>query len=155
LSVPWVRAGRDLASASIAWEHKAGQVWGRFSSFPVESDEQFWVVARYVERNTLRAQLVLRAEQWRRSSLWRRFHGTAEERPLLATRPTERPPDWVERAHWTDDERDLEWLRQSVHRARPFSLQEWQKRIAKRLGLESAYRPSGRPSKMGHFESGP
>ena len=33
---------------------------GRYKSFPVESDEHFWVVARYVERNALCAQLVLR-----------------------------------------------------------------------------------------------
>ena len=42
---------------------------GRYKSFPVESDEHFWVVARYVERNALRANLVLRAEEWRWSSL--------------------------------------------------------------------------------------
>ena len=42
---------------------------GRYQSFPVESDEPFWVVARYVERNALRAQLVLGAEEWRWSSL--------------------------------------------------------------------------------------
>ena len=29
---------------------------GRYKSFPVESDEHFWVVARYVERNALRAE---------------------------------------------------------------------------------------------------
>jgi putative transposase len=44
---------------------------GRYKSFPVESDEHFWVVARYIERNALRASLVLRAEEWRWSSLWR------------------------------------------------------------------------------------
>jgi putative transposase len=35
---------------------------GRYQSFPVESDQRFWVVARYVERNGVRAQLVLGAE---------------------------------------------------------------------------------------------
>jgi putative transposase len=57
---------------------------GRYKSFPVESDEHFWVVARYVERNALRANLVLRAEQWRWSSLWQRCRPTGEERSLLA-----------------------------------------------------------------------
>jgi putative transposase len=121
----------------------------------VENDEQFWVVARYVERNALRAQLVLRAEDWRWSSSWRHVCGTVEEGSLLATWPIERPPDRVERINWTDDERELESLRQSVHRGRPFGWQQWQKPIAKRLGLESAYRPSGRPPKMGRLESGP
>jgi putative transposase len=44
---------------------------GRFKSFPVQTDEHFLTVARYVERNALRAKLVKRAGQWRWSSLWR------------------------------------------------------------------------------------
>jgi putative transposase len=44
---------------------------GRFRSFPVQGDEHFLTVARYVERNALRGGLVRRAEQWRWSSLWR------------------------------------------------------------------------------------
>ena len=60
---------------------------GRYQSFPVESDEHFWVVAGYVSAIGLRAQLVLRAEEWRWSSLWRHVHGTAEAGFLLATWP--------------------------------------------------------------------
>src|SRR5205085_8782614 len=41
----------------------------RYKSFPVQSDEHFFAVARYVERNALRAHLVRRAEEWRWSSL--------------------------------------------------------------------------------------
>jgi putative transposase len=128
---------------------------GRFQSIPGESDEYFWVVARYVERNALRAQLVVRAEEWRWSSLWRHSHGMAAERSLLAAWPIERPTDWVERVNQTDNERELESLRQSVPRGRPFGQPEWQKPIANRLGLESAFRPSGRPAKMGRSQGGP
>jgi putative transposase len=60
---------------------------GRYKSFPVEGDEHFLTVARYVERNALRANLVLRAEEWRWSSLWWRVHGTKEEQSLLADWP--------------------------------------------------------------------
>ncbi|HEX4149094.1 MAG TPA: transposase, partial [Pirellulales bacterium] len=42
---------------------------GRFRSFPIEEDEHFTTVCRYVERNPLRAKLVARAEHWRWSSL--------------------------------------------------------------------------------------
>jgi putative transposase len=128
---------------------------GRYKSFPVESDEHFWAVARYVERNALRAQLVLRAEEWRWSSLWRHHKGTAEERALLAAWPIERPADWVERVNYTDNERELESLRLSVRRGRPFGPPVWQKEIAKRLGLESAFRASGRPPRMGRIRYGP
>ena len=37
---------------------------GRFKSFPVQTDEHFLTVARYVERNAVRAGLVGRAEYW-------------------------------------------------------------------------------------------
>ncbi len=43
----------------------------RYKSFPIQDDDHFWVVCRYVERNALRAKLVARAEDWRWGSLWR------------------------------------------------------------------------------------
>jgi len=103
---------------------------GRYKSFPVESDEHFWVVARYVERNALRANLVLRAEEWRWSSLWQRCHPTGEERSLLAAWPIDMPANWLERVNQTDDAQELEALRRSVQRGRPFGQPEWQKEIA-------------------------
>jgi putative transposase len=45
---------------------------GRFKSFPVQEDAHFLTVARYIERDALRANLSARAEEWRWSSLWRR-----------------------------------------------------------------------------------
>jgi putative transposase len=130
---------------------RLGHVYqGRYESFPVESDEHFWAVARHVERNALRANLVLRAEEWRWSSVWRRCHGTAEERSLLATWPIDVPPDWLEWVNRNDEvQEELESLRRSVQRGRPVGRLERQKEIAKRLGLESAYWPTGRPRKIG------
>ena len=107
---------------------------GRYKSFPVESDEHFWVVARYVERNALRANLVLRAEEWRWSSLWQRCHPTGEERSLLAAWPIDMPANWLERVNQTDDAQELEALRRSVQRGRPFGQPEWQKEIAETFG---------------------
>lgn len=63
---------------------------GRFKAFPMETDEHFYTVLRYVERNALRANLVNRAEDWRWSSLWRRHFGNAESRKLLSDWPLPR-----------------------------------------------------------------
>jgi putative transposase len=87
----------------------------------------------------------VRAEEWRWSSLWRRGRGTAEEQSLLSAWPIERPASWGDWVNGVENEKELESLRASVQRGRPFGQSEWQKRIAKRLGLESAYRPTGRP----------
>ena len=40
----------------------SGHVWqGRFKAFPVESDDHYWTVLRYIERNPLRADMVQRS----------------------------------------------------------------------------------------------
>ena len=48
----------------------SGHIWqGRFKAFPIQRDEHFLTVLRYVERNPVRAGLVRRAEDWPWSSL--------------------------------------------------------------------------------------
>ncbi len=51
---------------------------GRFKSFPVQADEHFLSVCRYVEANALRASLVDRAEDWRWGSIWVRQNRGSE-----------------------------------------------------------------------------
>ena len=87
--------------------------------FPVDSDERLWAVARNNERNALRADLALRAEEWRWSSLRRRNDGTEDERSSLAAWPIDMPADWLERVNRNDDKKELEALRRCVRRGRP------------------------------------
>ena len=72
----------------------AVQKLGIDKSFPIQTDEYFYQVARYVERNALRADLVAAAEEWRWSSLWRRVHGSGEQVALLRGWPLPRPRNW-------------------------------------------------------------
>ena len=119
---------------------------GTYKSFPVESDEHLLAVLRYVERNALRANLVKRAEDWQWSSLWRWRHPkVTEDKPPLTGWPVERPRDWLARVNRALSPDELNALRTSVHRGRPFGDPRWQASIAKRLGLESTFRPRGRP----------
>ena len=69
---------------------------GRFKSFPVETDDYFYQVNRYVERNALRAKLVSKAENWQWGSLWIRQFGTAEHQALLANWPIPKPRKWLQ-----------------------------------------------------------
>jgi putative transposase len=118
---------------------------GRFKAFPVEEDEHFYTVVRYVERNALRAGLVDRAEAWRRSSLWRRTAGDAASRALLAGWPLPLPRTWVEHVNAPQSEAELAAVRTSLRRGCPFGNQSWQRATATRLGLESTLRSPGRP----------
>jgi putative transposase len=118
---------------------------GRYKSFPVESDEHFYQVVRYVERNALRANLVRRAENWQWSSLWRRLHGSAQERQILCDWPLSRPKSWTQYVNQPQSEAELAAIRRSLQRGQPFGGDRWIRRTAERLGLQSTLRPRGRP----------
>jgi putative transposase len=118
---------------------------GRYKSFPVDSDDHFYSLMRYVERNARRAGLVDRAEDWRWSSLWRREHGTADDRRWLSKWPLPQPRTWAMLVNHPQTEAELEAIRRSVIRGQPYGDDAWVKRTARRLGLESTLRPRGRP----------
>ena len=126
----------------------SGHVYqGRFKSFPVQEDEHFFTVCRYVERNALRAHLVRRAEDWRWGSLYRWQSGKAAEQALLAPWPLPRRPGWMEHVNTSETEVELLQLRRSVQRGSPFGEGAWFERTVRSLGLEITLRPQGRPRK--------
>ena len=120
---------------------------GRYKSFPVQDDAHFLTVCRYVERNALRAGLVEAAEEWRWSSLWRREQGDADARGFLSEWVVDRPRNWLRRVNQAETAAELEALRQSVARGRPFGGPEWTERTVRKLGIENTLRPRGRPHK--------
>jgi REP-associated tyrosine transposase len=111
----------------------------------VETDEHFYQLVRYVERNPLRAKLVRRAQNWRWGGLWRRLHGSAEERAILSDWPLPRPASWTRYVNLPQNDAEVKAIRQSVTRGQPFGGDDWVRRTAKRLGLESTLRRRGRP----------
>ena len=82
----WRASCRDSPLRVTRWQkHKRrvgyGHLYqGRYKSFPVESDDYFYQVVRYVDRNALRANLVQQADAWKWSSLWRYYLGNAEQK---------------------------------------------------------------------------
>lgn len=131
-----------------AHHHSAGTgpvYQGRFKSFPVQQDDHYFTVCRYVERNPLRAGLVARSEHWRWSSLWHRVRATTV--PWLTSGPLPLPGHWTEYVNGAETEQELEALRRSASRGAPFGDAPWQTQTAAVLGLESALRRPGRPAK--------
>jgi putative transposase len=119
---------------------------GRYKSFPVQTEDYFYQVVRYVERNALRANLVTRAESWCWSSL-----GYASRRdpafPILSDWPLARPTDWLEIVNRPQSEEELKALRRSVNCGCPFGDAAWVAMTAGCLGLESTLRHRGRPKR--------
>jgi putative transposase len=133
----------------------SGHVYqGRFKSFVVESDEHLWTVCRYVERNALRAELCQQAEDWQWSSVWRRESGSPDSRGVLSEWPIERPQDWLRRLNRAEHPRELEAVRRCINRGQPYGSAPWVERIAAEFGLESAFRPRGRPRRASTQNNG-
>jgi putative transposase len=118
---------------------------GRFKSFPVQADEHFLAVCRYVERNALRANLVRRAEAWKWNSLWQR----AREGAAVSLSPWPVPAgrDWLQFVNDVQSEEELASIRQSVLRGRPFGAGSWVRSAAESLGLHHTLRTRGNPGR--------
>ncbi len=97
----------------------SGHVYqGRFKSFAVETDAYFLEVCRYVERNPLRAGMVLRAQEWQWSSFWIRKYGTLRQKQMLSDwsiSKTSGYDDWVNTLQKEEEEK-LKKIRYSVER---------------------------------------
>ena len=133
-----------------AQRHSAGSghvYQGRFKSFPVQEDEHFYTLARYVERNAVRASLVRRAEQWRWGSLHRWLRGSTDDKALLAAWPLPRKASWIDHVNSPLTQAELAAVRRCIQRGNPFGVSPWSERTIRRLGLESTVRPQGRPKK--------
>jgi putative transposase len=159
--VLWPKAAEEL-SAFVRWlTHTHTMRWhahyhtsgtghlyqGRFKSFPIETDEHFYTVVRYVERNALRANLVARAEQWRWSSLCQRGRENGILSALLHPWPLPEPAHWTRLVNQAQTSGEVEAVRRAVVRGSPFGSIGWQQRTARRLGLEYTLRSRGRPNK--------
>ena len=119
-----------------------------YKSFPVQRNEHFLTVCRYVERNALRSGLVERAESWRWCSMWRRDHpAVAESAPALCDWPVQRPNSWRRLVDRPQREKEVGAIRLCIKRGRPHGSETWRKRTATRFELESTFRPRGRPKK--------
>ena len=119
---------------------------GRYKCFPVETENYFYQVVRYVERNALRAKLVERAEEWRWSSL-RRAEREDSNFSIISPWPLPRPADWLQIVNHPQTEAELEALRCCVNRGRPFGDPNWVAHAANRLELNWTLRSRGRPKK--------
>ena len=135
---------RRSSSRSVLHRRLDGQghvYQARYKSFPVETDEHFYQVVRYVERNPLRANLVSDLGNWRWSSLWRRKAGDVAHRLLLADWPLPCPADWPAQVAAPQSEVELTAIRRSVLRGKPYGNRTWVEKTALELGLESTLRP--------------
>ncbi|MEM7453099.1 MAG: hypothetical protein AAF456_01975, partial [Planctomycetota bacterium] len=119
---------------------------GRFKSFPVQDDNHFHTVCRYVERNALTAEIVRRAEDYRWGSLWNWCGGDSVIE--LPPWPVRRLPRWIERVNQPITKKEKDALQNCIKRGCPCGDEKWVQTTARTQGLEITLRPRGRPRKL-------
>lgn len=142
--IGWITATHTVRHRTRHLSRAGGLVYqGRYKSFPIENDEHFLTVCRYVEGNAVRANLVERAEEWRWSSLWRWTR--ANRSKLLSRWPIARRANWAEWVSAPLNERELSRIRNAAVRGTPYGDTDWTNLTARRLGIESTLHARGRP----------
>ena len=86
--------------------------------------------------------MVERAEDWAWSSL-----GRSDDRAKRDAGPVKRPRRWMEVVNRPQTEQEVDRLRRSVRRNRPFGDDDRTAKTAAALGLEASLRPRDRPKK--------
>lgn len=117
---------------------------GRFKGIPVQCDQHFLTLARYVERNPVRALLARRVEEWRWSSAWHRCNNS---HAFLSEWPVPMPANWLAIANESLPEGELAQIRQAVALNWPYGDAEWTREMAERFAMKRALRFPGRPRK--------
>ena len=119
---------------------------GRFKSFPVQSNEHYLTVLRYIESNPLRAAMVEDSNDWQYSSLAIR-NGMDKEGLRISRGPVNLPKAWNKLVNVLPGETVEAQLQNCIKRGAPFGRARWIQMASQKLGLEITLRPRGRPRK--------
>jgi len=120
---------------------------GRYKSFLIEGDNHLLSVIRYVERNALRAKLVKKAEDWDFCSLSRRLSNDDVKNKLLDPLPISRPQNYLSFVNTPMKETEIETIRYSVNRGKPFGYDSWSDVMISKYKLMATVRKRGRQIK--------
>jgi len=128
---------------------QSGRVWqNRFFSCVVENEQYLWAVARYIERNPVKAGLAASAEEHRWSSA--KAHVSSAHDPLLAADSWLSPQEQNAYREFVDseDEGADNAIRKATNSGRPFGSESFVDMLEFRLNQELKPKKPGRPKKI-------
>ena len=124
---------------------RRGHLWqGRFYSCPLD-EAHLYAAVRYAERNSVRAGLVERGEDYPWSSAL--SHVERIDNPILSNDLPllKEIPDWRQYLSAPDEEVMLKQIRSATSNGRPIGSESFVMRVEELLGRELRAKPIGRP----------
>jgi putative transposase len=129
---------------------QSGRIWqNRFFSCVVENDQYLWAVARYIERNPLKADLVNSPEAYRWSSA--KAHLTAADDAILSSNAwlaSSEKAAYCQFVHTEQDGLDNA-IRKATRIGRPFGSEHFVEMLEFQLNKMLRPKKVGRPRKTG------
>jgi putative transposase len=119
---------------------------GRFKSFPVQSNQYYLSVMRYIESNPVRADLVKDSRNWRYSSLAVK-NDPGKNTPKLNAGPLKLPANWNKLVNLPLNDKIDSQIQNCIKRGAPLGSNRWVSLTAKKLELQTTLTPRGRPKK--------
>lgn len=127
---------------------RSGRLWqNRFYSCVVEKDRYLWAVARYIDRNPLRAGIVKSAEEYKWSSA--KSHILGKKNPVL------KHPDWLgesDRVTYREfirnaDDEETELIRRATSTGRPLGKEGFVRMLEETFDRALIPKSPGRPGR--------
>ena len=149
LSRAFQRIHGEYAEYFNARYSKVGHLWqGRFSA-PVLDERHLWNAVRYVERNPVRAGMVIRAEDYQWSSAaahcgLRTDRILSDDLPLIGE-----IPDWSTWLAELEPEKDLSFIRSRTRTGRPCADEDFIRNMEKQMGRQLLPQRVGRKKVIG------
>jgi len=91
--------------------------------------------------------MVKQADNWQWGSLYLRIHNPAIAKELLKPWPINVPGNYLKLVNQSFPKAELESIRQSVNRGRPFGNDIWVQKQVKKYDLKYTIRQPGRPKR--------
>jgi putative transposase len=146
---------RGIGSANLVYTQyinrkykRSGRLWqNRFFSTIIEKEPYLWAVARYIERNPVRAGIVKNVEGYVWSSARAHILGKKDD-AISVKRWFEESELGTYQAFLRDEDKKVEALiRKATSTGRPIGSESFVKKLEKILGLNILPKKAGRPKK--------
>ena len=125
--------------------HSSGHVWqGRFRAFPIQEDDHLLTGCSATSNAIPSVPVWSNGPRTGPGRVRRRLRVRG---PLWIRAPCRVRRAWLDYVNEPQTEAEVERLRESLRRGRPFGDRWWMEQTARRLGLEASLRPRGRPRK--------